>query len=128
MAEIKYIDLKITDDDLALDSDGTPLTVSDKVSIVQDLCHAIRESGYAVNMIGERNRDMRRLLQQKILEVVENDTRIIPGTANFYEDTVNFVNGVGKYTIIADTYEYGQAQVGIESQGTQLKKLKVKSL
>ncbi len=113
MAE-QYIDLLIEDDDLKLDADGIPVMTSDKPSIVQDICHAIRESGYAINMIGERNSEKRALLQNKILTIVEDDTRIIPGTAKFYSDPINFKNNVAIYTIVADTYQYGKAKIQIE--------------
>lgn len=103
----KYVDIKITDDDLAVNVSGGVEFVSDKESITQDIKHAIRESGYLVNLIGERSKDKRNLLQQKIIIIVEDDTRIIPGTVEMYEANNE------RWIIEAETYEYGKVKLTV---------------
>jgi len=110
----KYVDLKIVDDDLALNSDGIPEMVCNVESIVQDVCHAVRESGHLVLMIGERNSEKRGLQMQKIIIVVEDDERIIPGTVAMYE---MFIQGtVGRWGLTGNTYEFGNINLKAESK------------
>ena len=122
MSETKYIDLLISDDDLTLDQDGLPQLTSDKPSIVQDICHAIRESGYVVNMIGERDREKRNLAQQNILNLVEDDERIKPGTAEIKENILSHSEFM--YLLSADTYEYGSVNITMETESDGSYKIK----
>lgn len=99
----KYFDLKIVDDDLATDADNQPEMVWDRDSIAQDIKHMIRESGYLVAMIGERNAEAREILLQKIALLVEEDRRIRPGTVGITTD-----GSLRRWTLLADTYEFGK--------------------
>ena len=105
MAE--FIDIKIVDDDIATDADGLPIMVSDLDSIEQDVRHMIRESGYLVAMIAERDQESRNLWLQKIEALIEDDERIIPGTVEIVLETKGFPSGVGRYLVTADTYQFG---------------------
>ena len=96
-----YSDILIESDDLVVDGNSQVEIIEDRMVILQDLIHAIRESGYLVEMIAERDAERRRLLQNKIIELAEDDSRIIPGTVEF--------EGSGElWTLIAETYEFGK--------------------
>lgn len=77
--EALYSDIEISGDDLALDGVQARM-LTDRDVIVQDLIHAIRESGYLVRMTAERTPSVRQLLRNKIILLAEDDTRIVPGT------------------------------------------------
>ncbi|BBM04164.1 DUF2590 family protein [Microbulbifer sp. GL-2] len=81
MAEPKYQDLLIVNNDIALDSVGVPIGISDRASIAQDIKHMIRESGLLVELVGERQADKWALNLSRLENLVESDTRIQPGTA-----------------------------------------------
>lgn len=99
----KYTDILMQNDDIAIDRDNQAVIIEDRTVILQDLVHAIRESGYLVEMIAERGAERRGLLRNKIIDLVEEDTRIVPGTAKF--------SGEGEqWTLFADTYEFGPVQ------------------
>ena len=103
----KYVDILIENDDMALDENGMPKYVADSDSIVQDLKHAVRESGYLVNLIAERSSEKRLLLHQQIIIVIENDERIIPGTVFMHEyENANLI-------IDAETYEFGRVALTV---------------
>ncbi len=115
----KYIDLKITDDSLAVDADGQALFVSDLDCITQDIKHMIRESGYLVSIIGERSSEQRQLYIQRIIRLVEDDIRIIPGTVQISASKDNFNSGNGMWSLTADTYEYGKTNLNIEVKNNE---------
>jgi hypothetical protein len=94
-----YSDIKIFDDDLATD-DVQAVIIHDRDVILQDLRHALRESGLLVTLIGERSTTRRRLAEQKIIDMVEADTRIVPGT-------VTLTPGTDGYLLAGRTYEFG---------------------
>ncbi|MDD5598784.1 MAG: DUF2590 family protein [Victivallaceae bacterium] len=102
-----YKDVRIKDDDLNLDGDGQAAIIYDIDVIAQDLIHAIRESGYLVEMVAERSPERRELLLQKIILLVEDDERIIPGTVEITASPDNFIGSAGKWTLAAKTYEFG---------------------
>ncbi|WP_299940111.1 DUF2590 family protein [uncultured Microbulbifer sp.] len=81
MAEPKYQDLLIINNDIALDGIGVPMGISDRPSIAQDIKHMIRESGLLVELVGERQNDQWALNLSRLEKLVESDTRIQPGTA-----------------------------------------------
>lgn len=85
MPEPTYRDLLISNDDLALDSGGCPLLVPDRSCIAQDIQHMIRESGLLVNIVGERDVRKRKTNLVKLTLMVDQDTRIKPGTARIEE-------------------------------------------
>lgn len=109
----KYIDLLISDDDLALDPAGVPELVWDRDSIAQDIKHAIRESGYLVEMVAERSRDRRRLLMQKIRLLVEDDLRIVPGTVEIEPLWFGFPGNEGRWGLVAQTREFGAVDLDL---------------
>ena len=110
----KYLDLKITDDTLAVDGDGQAIFVSDLDCIVQDIRHMIRESGYLVAIIGERSQEQRQLYLQRIIRLVEDDRRVIPGTVQITASSDNFKNNDGAWSLTASTYEYGKTSLNLE--------------
>lgn len=110
MAENKYFDLKIDDDDLLTDDNNQAVLVFDRDSIAQDIVHMIRESGYLVAMVGQRDADQRRLLLQQIMILVEEDKRIVPGTVAISSDGT-----LQRWTLRADTYEFGPLSQVLEA-------------
>jgi hypothetical protein len=76
------IDLLIQDDDMVFSSIGEPLLVTGVDCVAQDICNMIREKGYALRMIGERNQTTINALCTEIEIEMENDERIYPGTAS----------------------------------------------
>ncbi len=77
----KYIDILIQGDQIALDSAGLPVQITDRDVIAQDVRHMLRESGLLEQLIAERSAAMRRLIFKQIRMLVETDARIIPGTS-----------------------------------------------
>ncbi len=111
----RHVDLLIQGDDVSLDQAGTPRYCWDRDSIGQDLKHAIRESGYLVSLIGERDRERRQLQLQRIRILVESDRRIVPGTVDVELVTHRFERNTGIWLLSADTYEFGPVQYNIAS-------------
>lgn len=103
-----YKDILIYDDDLALDDNEQATIIYDRDVILQDLIHAIRESGYLVEIVAEHSEEIRDLLFQNIVLLVEDDERIIPGTIEITASNDNFNHSGGKWTLAADTYEFGK--------------------
>jgi len=110
-----YTDLKIKDDDIALDSDGRVEYVHDRDCIIQDLIHAIRESGYLVAMVAERSPEKRKLLLQKITLLVEDDERIVPGTVTITDNAPSPGMNDWSWDLLAETYEFGNVELKIEN-------------
>lgn len=74
-------DLKIINDDLIMSPIGEPELVTGAWCVAQDLRHMIREHGYAVELIGERNRVKVAATTKAIELAIEEDDRVYPGTA-----------------------------------------------
>jgi len=100
-----YIDLLITENDLDLDLSRQPLPVEDRACIAQDIGHMIRESGLLVILVGERNRLKQRDCIQQLELLVENDIRLVPGTAKITEVSA------GQYLVTATTLQFGSVEV-----------------
>lgn len=98
-----HYDLRIVNDDIALLSEAEPLTLDGRPSIAQDIGHAIRESNLLLELVGERSPLRRRATHQKIEVLVEEDLRVIPGTARMSEP-----KDAESPWIQAKTYEYGE--------------------
>ena len=96
-----YWDLRIVDNDIALDVGRQPLKLADRASIAQDIAHMIRERGYLTAMIAERDARKRRYQMVLITIAVDDDTRIVPGTAKITESTP------GELWLTAKTVDYG---------------------
>lgn len=105
MAEPKYTDLKITDDEIELDSAGIPVQIYDRDVIAQDVRHMIRESGLLPLLVAERSRDMRGLILKRVRMLIETDQRIVPGSTEITEPYP------GQYNITAES-EFGKIAVG----------------
>lgn len=96
-----YWDLRIVDNDIALDVGGQPLRLADRASIAQDIAHMIRERGYLTAMLAERDVRKRRLAMVRITIDVDDDVRIVPGTARIEEASP------GELWLTARTVKYG---------------------
>lgn len=97
-----YWDLRIVDNDIPLDVGGQPLKLADRASIAQDIAHMLRERGYLTAMIAERDARKRRYYMVKITIDVDDDVRIVPGTARIEESTP------GELWLTAQTVKYGE--------------------
>ena len=104
-----YIDLRITKDDLTLDAGGNPVLLDGRASIAQDIMHMIRESGLLVEIIANRDARKRRANIVKITIAVDDDERIVPGTAVITE------SAPGTYWLTARTVKYGDMSLQLES-------------
>lgn len=81
-------DLLIIDDDICLDGYGEPeLTRTPAGTVAQDIRHMIREKGYAIRLVADRNPATRRALLKKLELDIEEDLRIKPGTAKVTEES-----------------------------------------
>ncbi|MDR2305708.1 MAG: DUF2590 family protein [Paucimonas sp.] len=100
-----YIDLLIHDNDLVLDPSHQPLLIEDRASIAQDIAHMIRDSGLLVTLVAERSRQRQAdcILQLELL--VENDERLVPGTARILQARP------GLYRVTAKTLKFGDIEV-----------------
>lgn len=103
LTEDLYRDLYIVDEDLVLDSGNNPTIITDRVVIAQDIKHAILESGLAVQLVAERSPSEIADVEYQIILLVENDLRIVPGTASIQmiED---------KRLLTAISYDFGGLQ------------------
>lgn len=109
MTDEKYFDLLIIDDDLALDAGGQPERCWDRDSIAQDIAHMIRETGLLVELVANRDTKIEQRNLVKITLHVDEDERIIPGTAEIIKAEM------GKYYLLADTVDYGPLNFELEA-------------
>lgn len=101
MSEKLYLDLFITDKDITLDSGRQPVICDNRISIAQDVKHAILESGLATQLIAERSRILRRDILLQIILLVEEDERLVPGTVAITEESNR------RLLLTAETYDFG---------------------
>ncbi len=101
MSDTLYVDLLIENDDVALDVGRQPELCTDRNCIAQDLVHMIRESGLLVDMIGERNKARRQTKMVEITLLVDEDARIVPGSAYIEESSI------GEFWLTANTLDFG---------------------
>ncbi len=106
MAE--YTDLLITDDDVVLDAGNNPVLIYDRDVIAQDLVHMIRENGYLPPLIANRNRDFIERTKVIITMAVDNDYRIVPGSAEIEEPEP------GLFYLTAETIKFGPVGFSLE--------------
>lgn len=99
-SESLYIDLFIQDRDLVLDLGGIPKRCDNRLSIAQDLKHAILESSILTEMLAERSPILQQDLLLKLILLIEDDVRIIPGTVKIYFNK-------GKMRITAESKDFG---------------------
>jgi hypothetical protein len=108
----KYLDILMDNDDLALDADAQAVIISDRDVILQDMVHAIRESGILVRLVAERSAKRRELLRIELQLLAETDTRLIPGTVIVTEETGETRNTM-RLLVEATTYDFGKISTGI---------------
>ena len=108
-----YVDLLITaDGDFTLGPGLEPMMCDNRVSIAQDIKHAIIESGYATELLAERSPGMRADVLTKIELLVESDDRLVPGTVLITEETN------ARLHITAETYDFGPVGLGVNYDKT----------
>jgi len=101
----EYVDLLIIGNDFALDASRQPVPVEDRACIAQDIAHMIRESGLMVTLVAERNRLKQRDCIQQMELLVEDDVRLVPGTARITQLEP------GQYLVTAKTLKFGDIEV-----------------
>tara|TARA_B100000683_G_scaffold257646_1_gene279354 strand:+ start:415 stop:747 length:333 start_codon:yes stop_codon:yes gene_type:complete len=109
VAEAKYFDLLITDNDLTLDVGGLPERCQDRDSIAQDIQHMIRESGLLVELVANRDEGKKAENLVKLTLEVDNDERIVPGSCVITEVEL------GRFFLQADTVEFGKINMTMET-------------
>ncbi|BBL73964.1 DUF2590 family protein [Methylomagnum ishizawai] len=97
-----YIDWRIVNNDLDIDLSFEPLLLANKDSVVQDLKHVIRESGLLWRCIAERDGVKVRALLDRLVLLIEEDIRLVPGTVKI-ERADN-----DTFFILGDTVDYGK--------------------
>lgn len=103
----KYFDLLITNDDLTLDGGNVPILCNNRISIAQDIKHALRESGLVTALIAERSRILRRDIILQMIFLIEDDERLVPGTIFVTEESLS------RLFITAETYDFGSIELGV---------------
>jgi hypothetical protein len=101
----EYVDLLIVGNDFALDASRQPVPVEDRACIAQDIAHMIRETGLLVTLVAERNRLKQRDCIQQLELLVEDDVRLVPGTARITQLEP------GQYLVTAKTLKFGDIEV-----------------
>ena len=96
----QYVDLLIINSDISFDAHAMPQMLDGRASIAQDLKHMMLESGLLVGLIGERDQEARQSKLVQLVQLVEDDRRIIPGTAKFTEKDVE------QYWFTAQTFDF----------------------
>ncbi len=104
MTKKLYFDLLIKGEDITLDSGSQPVICDNRVSIAQDIKHALIESGLATLLIAERSRILRRDIILQMILIVEEDRRLVPGTIFIDEEDQ------GRLRLTAETYEFGKIE------------------
>lgn len=106
----KYNDILILEGDLA-ESDGTAQIISNCDSVLQDILHSLLESGLFRLLIAERSADGIQSVINQIVLVIEEDLRVIPGTA----EVIKVIGRTGEYLIKAETYEFGTLNTAMKA-------------
>lgn len=101
MTEKLYLDLLITDGDITLDSGNIPTICDNRVSIAQDIKHALMESGLVTALIAERSPVLRSDIFLQMILLAEEDERLVPGTIAIEEERL------GKLWLTAETADFG---------------------
>lgn len=97
---MKRIDLNIVEQDLLLDAFQHAGQLSNADVVAQDIKHRIIESGLLPPLIKQRNTDAIAKLITELELLVEQDTRIVPGTVKI----IAFKTGL--IDVYADTKDY----------------------
>ncbi|WP_075321157.1 DUF2590 family protein [Histophilus somni] len=107
MDKRKYIDLWIEGEDLSLDSGKQPILCDNRLSIAQDIKHALLESGLVTALIGERSSVLRSDIFLQMQLLIEEDIRLVPGTIQIIEKQ-SAEPDKALLWIVAETVEFGQ--------------------
>ena len=107
MTEPRYIDLLVSDGGIDFDAGQQPVYTCDRVSIAQDIKHAILESGLLRELQAERNRTLRADVLVRIEMLIEGDERIEPGTAEVEEQTSEML------WMFAESVDYGEIKMEV---------------
>jgi len=107
MTDALYIDLLITERDFTLNAGNEPGLCNNKISIGQDIVHAIIESGLTTKLVAERSPTLRADVITQLTLLIESDERIIPGTVSITEETLK------KLWAEAETYDFGKVSAGV---------------
>jgi hypothetical protein len=104
-------DLLLVNDDIVYDEVGNPKYVYGRDCILQDIKNMIRDKGYLLLLLAQRDQDVIDGVMSKIEQDVEDDLRITPGTATMTQvDTNNFY-------LNAMTEEYGPIAIELQPTG-----------
>lgn len=79
-----FTDLLIVDGDL-VSSNGVEKLVDGKASIIQDIKHLIIETQLLITLIGERSAERRQMNINQLINHIETDPRIKPGSVDIEE-------------------------------------------
>ncbi|PKF51106.1 DUF2590 family protein [Enterovibrio nigricans] len=104
-----YQDMLIENGDVKLDDGRNPVLIKDAQVIAQDIKHAIIESGLAVALVGENSPSGRADIKKQIELLVEEETRLVPGTVTLEEPKL------GQIWIFADTREFGALKLEVSN-------------
>ena len=96
----EHVDILILDNDIALTAHGCVAYTDGRASIAQDISHMIRETGLLQSLIGQRDREKRAAILVQLVQRIEEDERIVPGTTKITEQDPE------TYWTQADTVEY----------------------
>ncbi len=76
----EWSDILITDQDITLDAAGIPAMVAQRPTITQDIVHMVIDSGILIELVGERSQSKWTGNMTRLETLIEDDTRIVPGT------------------------------------------------
>ncbi|MFI3309285.1 DUF2590 family protein [Ewingella allii] len=108
MTEPLYIDLLITGRNFTLNAGNEPVLCNNRISIGQDIVHAIIESGLTTELVAERSPTLRADVILQLTLLIESDERIVPGTVNITEESLK------KLWVEAQTYDFGKVEAGVD--------------
>lgn len=108
MSDLLYIDLLIEGRSFVLNSGSEPVLCNNKKSIGQDIVHSILESGLATELIAERSPTLRGDILTRLELLIEDDTRIEPGTVVIAEESAK------RLWVTAGTWDFGSISVRAE--------------
>ncbi|MGY2799877.1 hypothetical protein ACVWV0_004053 [Ewingella americana] len=108
MTEPLYIDLLITGRNFTLNVGNEPVLCNNRISIGQDIVHAIIESGLTTELVAERSPTLRADVILQLTLLIESDERIVPGTVNITEESLK------RLWVEAQTYDFGKVEAGVD--------------
>lgn len=103
-----YQDMLIEDGDVVLDAGRNPVMIQDRAVIAQDIKHAIIESNLAVELVAERSPSKKADIRTQLELLVEEDTRLVPGTIRLEEPKE------GVIYVFAKTIDFGELNLTVD--------------